>query len=134
MSANAPAGIPSNRTGKLAAVCIRAIGRGDAVSVVISHVPAVSCIQLPVSEMMDAITRFRKSGRRRGDHTEIGLVFGCGVASVISSGRRGRIYRKRNALRLAQTCRGPGGLAGRLRYTKHQLEIQQGLPFSCLAP
>jgi len=40
--------------------------------VVISHVPAVSTIQLPVSEIMDARRRFRKSERLRGAHTETG--------------------------------------------------------------
>ena len=101
MSASAPAGNPSNRTGKLAAVCISAMGSGEAVSVVISHVPAVSCIQLPVSETMDAITRYRKTGRRSGNQTEIGLDRG-GV-SAICGGRGGRSCEKRTALEFAHS-------------------------------
>jgi len=54
MSAAAPAGNPSSNTGRLATVCISTMSKGDVVSAVISHVPAVSCIQLPVLEMMDA--------------------------------------------------------------------------------
>jgi hypothetical protein len=70
MSAVAPAGKPSSSTGKLAAVCIRAMSNGEAVSAVISQVPAVSCIQLPVFETTDASKRSRKSRRRNGDHTD----------------------------------------------------------------
>ncbi len=47
MSAVAPASSPRTTTGRLAAVCISAISSGEVVSAVISHVPAVSCIQLP---------------------------------------------------------------------------------------
>jgi len=46
-----------------AAVCIKAISKGDDVSDVISQVPAVSCIQEPVLEMTDASSRLRNSGR-----------------------------------------------------------------------
>jgi hypothetical protein len=70
MSAVAPAGSPSSSTGRLAAVCISAISKGELVSAVINHAPAVSCIQLPVLEMTDAMSRFRNNGRRNGDQTE----------------------------------------------------------------
>ena len=72
MSASAPAGNPRTRTGRLAAVCMSATWRGEVLSVVINHVPAVSTIQLPVSESMDARRRFRKSERLRGAQTETG--------------------------------------------------------------
>ena len=70
MSAVAPAGSPRKSTGRLAAVCMSAISRGDAVSAVISQVPAVSCIQLPRLETREAIQRLRKRGRRSGAHPE----------------------------------------------------------------
>ena len=66
MSAIAPAGKPNNSTGSVAAVCIRAMSSGEAVRAVISHVPAVSCIQLPVFEMTEATRRSRKTGWRSG--------------------------------------------------------------------
>ena len=62
MSAVAPARRPKRRTGRLAAVCMRAMSSGDAVREVISQVPAVSCIQVPTEEMVLAIQRSRKRG------------------------------------------------------------------------
>jgi hypothetical protein len=62
MSAVAPASSPRSSTGRLAAVCINAISSGDAVSEVISHVPAVSCIHVPTDETVLAIQRSRKRG------------------------------------------------------------------------
>ena len=50
-------------------------------SVVISHVAAVSCIQLPVFESTDATQRLRKSGWRSGRHAE-GGVTSSGAASA----------------------------------------------------
>ena len=48
-------------SGRLAAVCISAISSGEAVSTVISQVPAVSCIHVPTLDTVDAIQRSRKS-------------------------------------------------------------------------
>ena len=62
ISAVAPASSPSISTGKLAAVCISAINSGDEVRAVISHVPAVSCIHVPIEETVLAIHRSRNSG------------------------------------------------------------------------
>jgi hypothetical protein len=45
---------------------------GDVVSAVISHVPAVSCIQLPVFEIIEAIRRSRKTRRRNGSQAGTG--------------------------------------------------------------
>ena len=70
MSAVAPPRRPSRSTGSDAAVCIRAIRSGEAVSDVMSHVPAVSCIQVPMDETVEATQRSRKSGMRRGSKPE----------------------------------------------------------------
>ena len=66
MSAVAPARRPRMRTGRLAAVCMRAMSRGDAVRDVMSQVPAVSCIQVPTEETVLAIQRSRTSGMCSG--------------------------------------------------------------------
>ena len=66
MSAVAPASRPSSSTGMLAAVCMRAMSSGEVVSTVISQVPAVSCIQVPTEETVEASQRSRKSGMRSG--------------------------------------------------------------------
>ncbi len=71
MSAIAPAGNPKSSTGRLAAVCISAMSSGEAVSAVISHVPAVSCIQPPVLDTREASRRLRNRGRRNGAQTEV---------------------------------------------------------------
>ena len=65
-SAVAPARSPRSRTGREAAVCMRAMSSGEAVREVINQVPAVSCIQVPREETVEAIQRSRKSGMRRG--------------------------------------------------------------------
>ena len=71
MSAVAPARRPKRSTGRDAAVCMSAMSRGEAVSAVMSQVPAVSCIQVPTEETVDAIQRSRKSGIRRGAKPEV---------------------------------------------------------------
>src|ERR1700678_3828926 len=83
MSAVAPASSPRSNTGRLAAVCISAINRGDAVSQVISHVPAVSCIHVPTDEMVLAIQRSRKRTIFNGAKP---LGFGAGVVGFEPSG------------------------------------------------
>jgi hypothetical protein len=98
MSAVAPASSPSITTGRLAAVCISAMSSGDGVSTVISQVPAVSCIQPPRFETVDAIQSLRKSGptgaarsrwrvslARRG-----GVELGGGLGGVRLKGMAGR--------------------------------------------
>ena len=84
MSAVAPARSPSNSTGRLAAVCINAISRGDAVSEVISHVPAVSCIHVPTEETVLAIQRSRKSAILSGPNP-----LGLGEATATSGAELG---------------------------------------------
>ena len=66
MSAVAPASSPSSSTGADAAACISAISSGEVVSTVISQVPAVSCIQVPTEETVEAIQRSRNSGMPSG--------------------------------------------------------------------
>ena len=52
---------------------------GDAVSVVISHVPAASCIHVPMLDTVDAIHRSRNTGIFSGAKP---LVTGFGGTSV----------------------------------------------------
>ena len=86
MSAVAPARRPSRRTGRLAAVCMRAMSRGEAVRDVMSQVPAVSCIQVPRLEMVLAIQRSRKSGMRKGANP---LTSGGGEGLAVWGDSRG---------------------------------------------
>ena len=66
ISAVAPANKPRTTTGRLAAVCISAMSKGDGVSTVISQVPAVSCIHPPRLDTIEASHRSRKSGTESG--------------------------------------------------------------------
>ena len=62
-----PSAIAIDRTtGKLAAVCIRAMSKGDGVSTVINQVPAVSCIHPPRLDTMEASHRSRNRGTESG--------------------------------------------------------------------
>jgi len=48
-----------------------------------SQVPAVSCIQLPVLEMIEAIRRSRKTGRRKG--SQANRVLGaCAFSDMVT--------------------------------------------------
>jgi hypothetical protein len=77
MSAVAPARRPTISTGSEAAVCISAISSGEAVNEVISQVPAVSCIQVPIEEIVEATQRSRKRRMRSG-----AKPLGVGVATA----------------------------------------------------
>src|SRR5262245_33708947 len=66
MSAIAPEGRPKASTGRLAAVCISAMRKGDDVMTAISHVAAVSCIHVPTFDTIDASQRLRNDGCRSG--------------------------------------------------------------------
>ncbi len=66
ISAVAPAGRPRTTTGRLAAVCMSAISRGEGVSTVISQVPAVSCIHEPTFETTEASHKSLNRGTERG--------------------------------------------------------------------
>ena len=94
MSAVAPAKRPSITTGRLAAVCISAMSSGDGVRIVINQVPAVSCIQPPRLEMVEAIHSLRKSGDWSGSKpvacfSEAGA--GSGIAVGLGTVGRGML-------------------------------------------
>jgi len=90
ISAIAPAGSPNRRTGKVAAVCMREMSNGDVVRAVISHVPAVSCIQLPVLEIIEAMRRSRKTGLRKGT-TQGEFTCGCAWSPAMVQSWNGNI-------------------------------------------
>src|SRR5438309_10719441 len=71
MSASAPAGNPTRKTGRLVAACTSATTTGEGVREVISHAAPTFCIHVPTLEVTDAIQRARKTGCRRGFHAEI---------------------------------------------------------------
>ena len=92
MSAVAPARRPSITTGRLAAVCISAISSGDGVSTGISHVPAVSCIQPPRFEIVEAIHSLRKSADCNGSKPVVCFsitVSGAGTGGGLGVGENG---------------------------------------------
>jgi hypothetical protein len=62
---------------------MRAINSGETVSEVISHVPAVSCIHVPMAETVDAIQRSRNSEIRSG-----AKPLGVGLVTA----RRGSVF------------------------------------------
>src|ERR1700749_3509171 len=99
MSAVAPASSPRIKTGRLAAVCIRAIRSGDGVSKVISQVPAVSCIQPPRFEIVEAIHKLRKSEDRSGskpDERRSAVESSSGMGGGLGVGERGmRMFRNK---------------------------------------
>ena len=87
MSAVAPAKRPSITTGRLAAVCISAMSSGEGVSTVISQVPAVSCIQPPRLETVEATQSLRKIGDWSGSKPV--ACFSDGGAGTGSAGGLG---------------------------------------------
>jgi hypothetical protein len=60
---------------------MRAMSRGEVVRAVMSQVPAVSCIQVPREEMVEAIQRSRKRGMRSGAKPEGESVEGIDSAT-----------------------------------------------------
>src|SRR5438270_10246913 len=65
-SANAPAGRPTRRTGRLVAVCINATSRGEGVNVVISQATPTFCIHVPTLDTTDAIHMARNAATASG--------------------------------------------------------------------
>lgn len=59
MSATAPAGSPSSKTGKLVATCSKATSSGEVVSEGINQAASTFCIQTPMSETSAAIMNAR---------------------------------------------------------------------------
>src|SRR5437773_3503002 len=68
MSASAPAGNPTRKTGRLVAACTSATTTGEGVREVISHAAPTFCIHVPILEVSDAIQRAQKTGSRSGSH------------------------------------------------------------------
>ena len=67
ISAKAPLGTPSKRTGKLDAVCTNAISKGESVKDVIIHAAATSFIHIQMLAMSQTIQRVRKTLNFKGD-------------------------------------------------------------------
>jgi hypothetical protein len=72
------------KNGKLEAVCIMAISRGEEERDVISQDAPTSCIQVPMVETAEASQRARNSGWARGLHIEAGFA---AVAVMFGKGR-----------------------------------------------
>lgn len=70
MSASAPLGSPSRKTGSVEADCTSATIAGDVVSVVISHADATSFIHMQMFDVSQVIQRRRKTGLASGDQGE----------------------------------------------------------------
>src|SRR3989454_8000041 len=62
ISATAPAGSPTTKTGRLVALCTRATINGDGESEVIAHAAPTFCIHVPTLEMSEAIHSARNTG------------------------------------------------------------------------
>jgi len=71
MSAMAPAGKVNRKKGKVATVDIKEIRRGEAVSVFITHVAAMSCAETALLETRPANQSDRKIGLRSGSKIEV---------------------------------------------------------------
>src|SRR4029077_8097782 len=66
ISATAPAGRPTTKTGRLVALCTRATINGDGESDVMAHAALTFCIQVPMLETSEAIHSARNTGCDRG--------------------------------------------------------------------
>src|SRR5512143_3728338 len=73
MSASAPAGRASRKTGAELAACTSATIRGLGASEVISQPAPTSCIQEPMFDATDAIHNMRNTRLERGAQGETGL-------------------------------------------------------------
>ena len=69
MSPAEPAGRASRKNGSEEAVCVRAIYIGPAPSDTINHAAPTLCMNVPISEITSAISKFRKTAIRSGRHT-----------------------------------------------------------------
>src|SRR6267142_1492494 len=70
ISATAPAGSPTRKTGRLVALCTRATISGDGESEVIAHAAPTFCIQVPMLETSEAIHSTRNTGCDSGVQAE----------------------------------------------------------------
>src|SRR5258708_10511415 len=70
ISATAPAGSPTTKTGRLVALCTRATINGDGESEVMAHAAQTFCIHAPVLETSEAIHSTRNTGCDSGVQAE----------------------------------------------------------------
>src|SRR6266850_2575936 len=70
ISAIAPAGSPTTKTGRLVALCTRATINGDGESEVMAHAALTFCIHVPTLEMSEAIHSARNTGCDSGVQAE----------------------------------------------------------------
>jgi len=95
MSASAPLGKPSKKTGKVEAVCTKATQMGELVKDVIIQAAATSFIHIQMLAVTQVPHSRRKTGILSGDHAEAGTsglrVFRPSISggSVGSSGMSG---------------------------------------------
>src|SRR6476620_8003703 len=79
------AGRPTRKTGRLAAVCMRATNSGEGVSEVISQAAPTLCIQVPMLDVIAAIQTARKTAWRSGLQGE---ALGSGLPAALPSEER----------------------------------------------
>ena len=82
MSASAPLGSPSRKTGSDEAVCTSAMSVGEVVSVVICHAAATSFIHMQVFDASHTSQSDRNVAILRGAHAE-----GCSIRGSSGAGR-----------------------------------------------
>src|SRR4029077_17648475 len=70
ISATAPAGRPTTKTGRLVALCTRATINGDGESEVMAHAALTFCIHVPMLETSEAIQSARNTGCDSGVQAE----------------------------------------------------------------
>src|SRR5258705_4854770 len=70
ISATAPAGSPTRKTGRLVALCTRATMKGDGESEVMAHAALTFCIHVPMLETSEAIHSARNTGCDSGVQAE----------------------------------------------------------------
>src|SRR5258708_36302574 len=74
MSATAPAGSPTTKTGRLVALCTRATINGDGESEVMAHAAPTFCIQVPMLETSEEIQSARNTGCDSGAQADSAIV------------------------------------------------------------
>src|SRR5690349_8204264 len=89
MSANAPLGKPSRKTGSVDADCTRATHRGEGASDVMSHAAATSFIHIVVLATIQVAHSMRNTGLRNGaraerDSSSVATAAGVTAVSGIS--------------------------------------------------
>src|SRR5271165_601804 len=87
MSASAPAGKMTRKTGRVVATWTRLTINGDSVSWVISQPAPTFCIQVPVYEITAAPQSERNRGSRNGAHAEPFVTLGklTGIDALTAS-------------------------------------------------